>query len=162
MTLWLVTGVLLLSAAIVLLFRPFMPSVLAAYAGLWVMNLSGLTHFQSNEIVFWGIATVIVLGIDYLRVRPAVTTGYQRAYVAGGTLTGMILGLLISPTYGGVAGSAAGSVLVLVAYRMTPAGRGSSTAVIGSLCSVGLPAIVTCSIVALALRAVIAASIITQ
>lgn len=147
MTFQLITGIIFLSAASVLVFRPLsVPSALVAYIGLWLVHQSKTVPVTGNELLFWGIATVMVTGINFLSSNESAVVEQQRLYIAGGTLTGMIAGMLLSSHGGTVAGAAAGAVLGQIAYSRTPHGRKRSSGLSATAGTI-IPAIITFSIV---------------
>ncbi len=152
-TTFIIVGALLLSAAVVLQFRPLMPASLAAYASLWMFQWSGVLAFPSSTMLFWGLATLLVLGLDRL-LPAAITRGVDgRGYICGGALAGMVVGMLISPT-GIILGAAIGAFLGAMAYSRTPVGKAlpfPSAGFLRFLCARGLPAVVTVSMVGVVL-----------
>lgn len=152
--LFIILGALLLSAAVVLLFKPLLPASLAAYASLWMFQWSGVLAFPSSMMLFWGVATLIVLGLDRL-LPTEITRGVDgRGYICGGALVGMIVGMLMSSA-GIILGAVLGAFFGAMAYSRTPVGKALSFPSAGFLrflCARGLPAVVTMSMVGLVLH----------
>lgn len=153
-TLFIILGALLLSAAIVLSFKPFLPASLAAYASLWMFQWSGILAFPSSTMLFWGVATLIVLGLDRL-LPAAITRGIDgRGYICGGALAGMVVGMLMSSARI-ILGAVIGAFLGAMAYSRTPVGKTlsfPSSGFLRFLCARGLPAVVAVSMVGLVLH----------
>ena len=110
------------------------------------------------ELVFWGIATAIILGLRWLRDgdhwrRAAL------AYTAGGAAVGAFLGAVVAPTQSAIiAGSALGSFLGALAYMRTPSSPHvpvGSRVFVEYLAAKSLPAIIACSMVAITTVAVV-------
>lgn len=153
-----ILGALALSAAIALAFRPLMPATFAAYASLWLFQWSGIVEFQSSTMLFWGVATLLTLGID--RLLPAETARGKagRGYVGGGALAGMVVGMLM-PGAGIVLGTVIGAALGAMAYSRTPEGKTiafPSSEFVRYLCACGLPTVVDMAIVGVALKTLLA------
>jgi len=62
----LVIGVMFLTLAIVMVFKPWYVAALPAYAGLWLLHWSSYASFPSWVFIFYGVATLMVMGIRYL------------------------------------------------------------------------------------------------
>ncbi len=124
-------------------FVPRFPSGVAAYLSMICMAFAGIPYFDAKVLIFWGVATVIVLGLEILQPRALTSTRHGHAYVAGGTVVGALLGYL---------GSAMGAFFGTMAFMRTP--KGPHFAVASSefmqyLCAKGLPAVVAISMVTL-------------
>lgn len=156
MTVLIVIAVILLSSAATVSFRPAMPPALLAYAGLWVLDFSGLIAPDRQLMVFWGIATFIAVLIG---LAMPMRRGYTS--VAVGTLIGMLAGIYTYPGAGIVCGSFLGALIGYVLYRRSPRGNRDRSPFLSSFCGIGLPAIVTFSIIGVALQLIIDASSVT-
>lgn len=153
-TLFVIIGSLLIILAVALAFKPLFPASLAAYCALWAFQLSGYLQLPSSTIIFWSLATLIVLGLDRLLPATVTRTSYGRGYIVIGVLAGMIVGMLLSGA-GIIVGAAIGAFLGALAYSRTPAGRiipFPSSAFMRFLAARGLPAIVTFSMIGLIMR----------
>lgn len=161
MTVLIVIAVILLSSAATVSFRPAMPPALPAYAGLWVLDFSGLIDPDRQLMVFWGIATFIavLIGMAMPMRRGTRRGGYTS--VAAGTIIGMLAGIYTYPGAGIVCGSFLGALIGYVLYRRSPRGNRDRSPFITSFCGIGLPAIVTFSIIGVALQLIIDASSVT-
>ncbi len=152
-TFFIILDSLLMCGAIVMAFRPYFPGSLLAYAGLWAFHLSGLMPITMRELLFWGVATLLVIGADTLLPRKSTRSLPGRGYVAVGTLAGMVVGMLMDSA-GIILGGAIGAFLGAIAFSRTPQGRSlefPSATFARFLCSRGLPAVVTFSQVGLIL-----------
>lgn len=134
-------------------------AALIAYGALICAHCSGAPAVGTRQLVFWGIATAIVLALRYLQGSDAGTRRAARAYTAGGASVGAFLGVIFSPTSGAVIlGSAIGAFLGAMAYMRTPGGprlAPASRPFFDFLCAKGLPAVVGTSIVAITTVAVL-------
>ncbi|MBR5331743.1 MAG: DUF456 domain-containing protein [Muribaculaceae bacterium] len=148
-TFCLIIGLLLIIGALVLAFRPVIPSVLLCYAAMWILDASNNIVVSSNSLMFWGMATLMVLLINM--AQPAIRRNESgRGYVAVGTLAGAVVGMLMSHA-GIIIGAALGASMGLVAYCCTPEGQViqfPSREFVKRLASMGLPMIVAMSIFA--------------
>lgn len=138
----------LLAGAVVLAFRSNRYAVLTAYAGML-----GIAYFldlnASNSLIFWGVATVIVLGLEYMLPKHIVDSRRGVGYIAGAALAGTFVGLVISHEWM-IVGSVAGAILGGIAYSRTPAGKVMefpSSKFLNYLCAKGLPAVITMCII---------------
>ena len=123
-----VVSILLLIAGVVLSFFPKRYAVAPAYAGLLGIGLTAV-HASASTLVFWGVATAIVLAIGYMLPRAVATSRKGVGYITGAVLGG-------------------------IAYSKTPAGRPMefpSSKFLNYLCAKGLPAVVTVAIVGTAI-----------
>ncbi len=155
-------GSLLILASIVMTFRSSRWSAAASFGGLLAFGLSGIAPMGLDVLIFWGVATLIVLGLNALLPRTVVSSRAGMGYVAGGTLVGLVVGLLMSEAamiLGAILGAIAGGI----AFSRTPAGsvvEFPSDKFINYLCAKGLPAVVTfCQGGVVAVQAITYASI---
>lgn len=143
----LISGIALLVGAIIFCYRPVIPAALLSYAAMWTLSYGNYIPMLKDTLMFWGIATMIVLIISSSSpqtVRDNIGVGY----IATGTLTGCVLGML---TFKGgiIIGAAIGAALGLSAFCRTPKGshiKLPSKAFISQLAAKGLPTIVAMSI----------------
>ncbi len=154
-TAYLIITIILSVAALVAMFFPRIPAVLAAYAALVCAALAGAVYVDTTILIYWGIATVIIFGLRMLQPKALVLAKQGNAYVAIGALAGAVVGYALSPTAAAMIGcSAVGAVAGAFAYAMTPAGRvlnPASGRFVEYLCAKGLPAVVTASMCAIAI-----------
>lgn len=148
-TFCLILGILLMIGALVLAFRPIVPSVLPCYAAMWVLDYGNIIVVGNNSLLFWAAVSLMVLMINM--AQSSMHRTYSGlAYVVVGTLVGAILGLLMSHA-GIIIGAAIGAFMGLVAYCRTPMGHEipfPSRDFVQHLAAMGLPSIVTMSIFA--------------
>ncbi len=157
-TIWLIFASILLAGAIALVFKPIFPASLAAYLGLWLLKWSGYVDLPADTMIFWGCATLLVLGLWVMLPRYLSRGTRGRGYIGLGTLCGMVVGMLISSP-GIIIGAVVGAILGAMAYVNTPRGRDLplfSRQWTQLLCGVGLPAVVALSMVGLALFDILA------
>lgn len=115
-------GLLALSA-IVCAFASWRWAAAAGYLSLWPLYY--LPHFAIPDgiMVFWGIATLIALGINYMLPFQIATSRVGMPYMAGAALCGTMLGLIAATEAGMICGAAAGVLCGAIAYSRTPRGR---------------------------------------
>ncbi len=154
----LVAGVACLIAALALVFWPRWVAAVPAYAGLLLMHLSYYIAVPGMTFAFWGIATLITVGLFYL--SPSGEPDGNRSsnlYVGFTALAGGMLGILLAPrvmVLGVVLGAAVGQL----AYSRTPAGKwmlNPSTLFWRYFAAKCLPAIVAVSIVCIAIMGLV-------
>lgn len=110
-------------AAVVLMFRPLLPSALFACAAMWVAHWSGLLTLGGSFLTNWSVICVFYSVIEFIDGRPGKIPFMLSFYLLLGALAGMLVGLTAGDVWG-VPGAAAGTVFGLLAYAKT-AGRGS-------------------------------------
>jgi len=136
-----VLGILLMSAAVVLAYRPTVQAAVPAYAALWLMRQGGLVALSQGAMLYWGIATILVILLDAMQPRMRGDNRGQ-AYICTGILAGLTLGLLSGSQAGSIIGACAGAILGAMAYRRTPAGQAITGGYIGHCLAKGFPALV--------------------
>lgn len=141
-----VVCLLLLVAGVVMSFRSARTAVVATFAGMLGIGLLTVDA-KATELIFWGIATAIVVAIQYL--LPANVTASRRGvgYIVGATLAGMSVGLTLGREWVTI-GAAVGAILGGIAYSRTPDGRSikfPSSKFLNYLCAKGLPTVVVMS-----------------
>ena len=150
----LIVGALLLSAAVVLAFRSSASGAAFSYLGISALRGSKYIIFNDNLLLFWALAVLIVLTITMWRGKSLNLPQVCRNYIVGGSLAGMALGLLGG--YGLLVGDTAiGAVLGAVAWSRTASGISSQLKLWKPLVEIGLPAVVTMSIIGIALHALV-------
>lgn len=151
-TLLLTGGVIMICAALVMAFRSASSGAAFAFIGVSAAVDSGYVSVPSSTLLFWAIAVMIVLFIGWMRVRMIPVSNVCRNYIVGGALVGMLVGLTLGHA-AMVTGSVAGAALGGVAFsRITSTGGIKSLPRV--LAEVGLPAVVTMTLIGLALAGV--------
>lgn len=150
----LIAGVLALCGALVMAFRSSSSGAAFAYLGTVALTNSRYVSIPSSTLLFWAIAVLIILFIGWMRVRMTKVPGVCRNYIVGGSLVGMIAGLTLGSA-AMIAGSAIGAMLGGVAYSRISASGLSGRHLWRVLAEVGLPAVVTMTLVGLSLAGVI-------
>lgn len=134
-------------------FMPRFPAVLPAWLGMLCMRFVATGYVNTKTLIFWGLASLIVLALNILQPKALTAARQGHAYVVGATVVGIVLGYLLAPmaaaiTLGGIAGAALGAI----AYMRTPDSPKFSIAspeFLQYLCAKGLPAVVACSMAAI-------------
>lgn len=150
-TLLLVAGVILLSGAVVLAFRSASSGVAMSYLGISAVRGSKYVVINDQLLLFWAMAAMIVLLAGFWQRRRLPLPNLCLNYIVGGTLVGMIVGAVLG--YSAMVGGAmAGALLGGVAWKRTRSGEATQIKFWRILAEVGLPAVVTMSIVGIALN----------
>ncbi|MCM1076909.1 MAG: hypothetical protein NC411_06075 [Bacteroides sp.] len=139
-----VVCIILLLAGIVLTFMSNKWAVVAAYVGMLGIGLT-VANVTYTSLIFWGVATVIVLILQFLLPKGISSSRRGVGYIAGAALAGALAGLTVSHGWM-IIGSVIGAALGGVAYSRTPAGKVMefpSSKFLNYLCAKGLPAVVT-------------------
>lgn len=138
------------------------PAALLSYAGLvtaWFAGAGRGLELSSESLIFWGVATLIVLGLQVLNASEAHYSRASVLYCVCGAIVGGVLGIAIKPTPAAIIlGAVAGAFLGAVAFTRTPQGiilREGRKSFVDYLCAIGLPAVVTSSLSCVAAAAVL-------
>ena len=158
MKLLLVLGAICLVAALVLVLRPRWVATVPAYAGLVLMHLSYYIAVPTVTFIFWGIATLITVGLFYLSPS-GEPDGHSSSnlYVGFTAMAGGMLGILLAPRIL-VLGVILGAAMGQLAYSRTPAGRwmlSPSSLFWRYFAAKCLPAIVAISIVCISIMGIV-------
>lgn len=116
------------------------------------------------SLIFWGIASAIAVGINYMLPRRIGSSRAGLGYMAGGALVGAIVGLAVSHAWM-IVGSVAGAILGGVAWAKTPSGRQAefpSSRFLNYLCAKGLPAVVNMCLLGTAVELLAQAMILSS
>ncbi len=150
----LIAGILMMLMALVLLFKPWYVAALPAYCGLCLLHWSTYTTLPRWVFIFYGAATLMVMGIRYLSPKgepDGRLTG--NLYLGLGAMMGCLLGM-IDPRFM-VLGTIIGTVLGEIAYSRTPNGKWllfSKSNFIQYLCAKGLQAIIAVAMMGVAVE----------
>lgn len=145
MTILLIISSILMAVSVVLAFLPSKWSVVIAWTGLLTAAIGAGGDFPVATTVFWAIASIIVLIIDRLLPAEIAKASRGNGYIAGATLAGTLVGLVLSHA-GMIVGAVIGAFCGAMAYSRTPAGNilaFPSGKFLNYLCAKGLPAIIT-------------------
>ena len=151
----LISGAVFMLFSLVLLFKPWIVAALPAYAGLWLLHLSTYTTFPKWVLIFYGIATAMVVGIRFMSPKgepDGKLTG--NLYIGLGALMGCLLGMLIEARFM-LLGTILGAIMGQVAFSRTPHGKWlllSKSNFIQYLCAKGLPAVVAVAMIGLGIE----------
>lgn len=158
-TVLLIAGILCLIAAIALVLWPRWVAAVPAFLGLLLMHWSYTIAVPNKTFIFWGIATLITVGLFYLSPK-GEPDGHQSSnlYVGLTALAGGLLGILLRHPAYMVLGVILGAAVGQLAYSRTPAGQwmlNPSTMFWRYFAAKCLPVIVTVSIVCIAIMGVV-------
>jgi len=154
----LIVGVVCLVAALALVLKPKWVAAVPAFVGLVLMHYSYYIDVKTATLIFWGIATLITVGLFYLSPS-GEPDGHSSSnlYVGLTAMAGGMLGILTAPRVM-VLGVVLGAALGQLAYSRTPAGKWMLTPSMlfwryfAAKC---LPAIVAVSIVCIAIMGLV-------
>ena len=155
-----ILGVLLLALGLYLCLRPYVPSVLASYGGLWLLQWGGLMEVPTVTLSYWGVMVVIVVTVNSMQTPALVkaTQGLPQMVLTSvaGMLLGMMMGYYASMVIGAVAGVVAGGVF----FARTPKGSAlgfPSKRFLQYLCAKGFPTAISVSLTGIAIMVAVAA-----
>ena len=157
-TILLIAGAACLVVALLLVLRPRWVAAVPAFAGLALMHWSYTIDVKTMTFIFWGIATLITVGLYYLLPK-GEPDGHQSSnlYVGFTAMAGGMLGILLAPRIM-VLGVILGAAMGQLAYSRTPAGNWMlfpSTQFWRYFAAKCLPAIVAVSIVCIAIMGLV-------
>jgi hypothetical protein len=157
-TILLVAGLICLIAALVLVLRPRWVAAVPAFIGLLMLHWSYYIAVPTMTFAFWGLATLICVGLFYL--SPSGEPDGNRSsnlYIGFTAMAGGMLGIMLAPRFM-VLGVILGTAMGQLAYSRTPAGKWMLTPssqfwrYFAAKC---LPAIVAVSIVCIAVMGIL-------
>ena len=157
-TILLIGGAICLIAAILLVLWPRWVAAVPAFIGLLLMHLSYTIDVKTMTFIFWGIATLITVGLFYL--SPSGEPDGNRSsnlYIGFTSIAGGMLGIMLAPRVM-VLGVILGAAMGQLAYSRTPAGKwmlNPSTMFWRYFAAKCLPAIVAISIVCIAVMGMV-------
>ena len=157
-TILLISGAICLIAAILLVLWPRWVAAVPAFLGLLLMHLSYTIDVKTMTFIFWGIATLITVGLFYL--SPTGEPDGNRSsnlYIGFTSMAGGMLGIMLAPRVM-VLGVILGAAMGQLAYSRTPAGKwmlNPSTMFWKYFAAKCLPAIVAISIVCIAVMGMV-------
>ena len=157
-TILLIVGVICLVTAMALVLWPKWVAAVPAFIGLLLMHWSYYIDVKTMTFAFWGLATLITVGLFYL--SPSGEPDGNRSsnlYIGFTAMAGGMLGILLAPRVM-VLGVVLGAAMGQLAYSRTPAGKwmlNPSTLFVRYFAAKCLPAIVAVSIVCIAIMGVV-------
>ena len=157
-TILLISGAICLIAAILLVLWPRWVAAVPAFLGLLLMHLSYTIDVKTMTFIFWGIATLITVGLFYL--SPSGEPDGNRSsnlYIGFTAMAGGMLGIMLAPRVM-VLGVILGAAMGQLAYSRTPAGKwmlNPSTMFWRYFAAKCLPTIVAISIVCIAVMGMV-------
>jgi uncharacterized protein YqgC (DUF456 family) len=136
---WTILGFVLLIAGLLGSFLPVLPGPPISFIGLLLVHFLGGHSFSSKLLIFYAVASVVLLLLDYL--LPVWTTKKFGGTKAGqwGATIGVLLGLFAGP-WGIILGPFIGAYLgeLLAGSKNQDAWRSAKGAFLGFLLGTGL------------------------
>lgn len=118
-----IVGIVCLVAAIVLVLWPRWIAAVPAFIGLALLHWSYRILVPTATFIFWGIATLITVGLFYL--SPSGEPDGNRSsnlYIGSSAMAGGMLGIMLAPRLM-ILGVILGAAMGQLAYSRTPAGK---------------------------------------
>jgi len=148
-----ISGIIMLLLGIYLCIRPHIPSVIASYGGIWLLQWSDILDFPSVMLSYWGIMVVIVVTILSMLPPTLVKATQGLVPMTVTSVAGMALGLTMgyAPM---IVGAAVGTVAGAVFFSRTPKGAGlgfPSSRFLQYLCAKGFPVVISVSLTGIAM-----------
>ena len=157
-TILFVLGLILLAIALALVLWPKWNAAVPAFVGLVLLHLSYRIAVPWMTFAFWGLATLITVGLFYLSPK-GEPDGHRSSnlYIGFTAMAGGLLGILLAPRVM-VLGVVLGAAMGQLAYSRTPAGKwmlDPSALFWRYFAAKSLPAIVAVSIVCIAIMGIV-------
>ena len=157
-TILFVLGLICLAIALVLVLWPKWNAAVPAFIGLVLLHLSYRIAVPWMTFAFWGLATLLTLGLFVLSPR-GEPDGHRASnlYIGFTAMAGGLLGILLAPRVM-VLGVVLGAAMGQLAYSRTPAGKWMlepSSLFWRYFAAKGLPAIVAVAIVCIAVMGLV-------
>ncbi|MDE6278104.1 MAG: hypothetical protein K2M06_08355 [Muribaculaceae bacterium] len=157
-----IIALILATTGALLMYINTVAATIAAYASIvcaCFCGAGGAVSVSADGLLFWGVAAVIVLGLQYLKTDNPFISRLSLAYVSSGALVGALLGLVSShtPAYI-ICGSAIGALLGALAFTRTPSGRalgGNRSVLLDFIGAAALPAVVITGMSAVATSSIL-------
>lgn len=146
-------GIVLLLLGIYLCLRPHVPSALASYAGIWILEYSGKLDFPTVMLSYWGIMVAFVITVSLMQPQALVKATQGMAHTTTASLAGMFLGLTLGYSEM-IIGAALGAVAGMFLFSRTPKGAALDirTARFWQyLCAKGFPIVISVALSGIAL-----------
>lgn len=149
-----ISGILLLLFSLYFCIRPHIPAVIPAYGGIWLLQWSGMLHFPSVMLSYWGIMVMLVIITLSMLPQPLVKATQGMTHITVSSLAGMLLGM----TFGYapmIIGAFVGAVAGAVFFSRTPGGAGlkfPSSRFVQYFCAKGLPAVIVVCLFGIAIE----------
>lgn len=144
----LVVCIILLVLAVALTFYSTTYGSAVAFLALCTSGLLPGVHLGATTYMFWGVAMLIVIALNYILPHAVVASRLGVSYIFTASLAGMLIGLSISHA-AMIVGAFSAAILGGVAYGRTPKGRQlayPTPRFWNYLCAKGLPAVISFSI----------------
>ncbi len=145
-----------------LIFWRLAPSAIVSYAAVVCACFSGAggqVTVSGNGMLFWGVASVIILGLQLIKTDNPLLTRLSSGYISAGAIVGGVLGLLSGHVASAIiVASAIGAILGLLAYSRTPSGSVIASdrhRLVDLMGAAGLPAVVIAGMSFTALSAIL-------
>lgn len=154
---YIVLSSMMIAVTALAVFMPRIPASLFSYCAMWMALAGGVAFFSAETMVFWGVATILTLGINWMLPRhiwrstvglPFMAVGGLAGMAVGG-LAGMAVGAVLNTMAAIILGTALGCLFGAVAFANTGAGRAVMTfpskPFFNYLAAKGLPIVVALS-----------------
>ena len=155
-----IAGAILMVGGIYLCIRPYVPSVIASYGGLWLLQWSGAVSVPAQALGYWGAMVFLVFTISSLQ-SPALTKATQGTVpITLTSLAGMVVGLSLASYAALLVGAVGGAVAGGIFFARTPKGAAlhfPSKRFLQYLCAKGFPTVVSVSLLGMALMVAVVA-----
>ncbi|MGN1245391.1 MAG: hypothetical protein ACI4UN_02030 [Muribaculaceae bacterium] len=151
----LIIGIMLLVASITFTLRQWFPSAITAFAALVVLHFSTYICLPISTFAFWGVASLIALGI--VRLSPKGEPGGTSTgnlYLTAGALAGLFVGIAVDARVM-ILCAIFGTFFGLLAFARTPKGcwiKFPSSNFIHYFCAKGMNIIVTVAMTGIAIE----------
>lgn len=149
------TSLLLIVITLVTTFTARRYAPLLALAALLIVMATPTSTILNDTAIFWGAASLIAAGINLLLPADVANSRVGVPYMAGGAIVGACVSAAISLSVPSIIlGAVCGALLGAIAFSRTPAGAKlsfPSRRFFNYLCAKALPAIVSVTVLAIAL-----------
>lgn len=118
----LILGIACLAAAMWLVLRPRWVAAIPAFAALVLLHSSYFIAVPTRTFMFWGVATLLIAGLDYLSPK-GEPDGKKSSnlYIGLGAIAGCLLGIIVGARIM-VLGVILGAITGQFMYSRTPDG----------------------------------------
>ncbi len=121
-TLLLIVGIVLLLIALLLLFKPKLPSVVFAFSGMLALHFGGHIYLTNSALATWSIITLIIGWLHVMQPKDEPKwSKTSNLFINLGSIAGLLVGMAIDARVMLLC-LCAGCVFGFITYTKTPSG----------------------------------------
>lgn len=154
-----IAGIAVLALGVCLCVRPYVPSPIISYGGLWLLQWSGAISVPQASLSFWGVVVAVMAVISYLETPSLIKTTQGTTHITVTSLAATLLGMTMGHYATMVVGACVGAVAGAVFFARTSKGAAlefPSSKFVRYMCAKCFPTAVTMALTGIAAMVAIA------